>query len=126
MTDTTLSTDELAALLNITGRQLRKVTEHGDQARARTFSSELVRRLQVASSLVHQIPSSGSRNTPFPVIARAVLDYRDDPEPRTWAILKDGAICYVHYSADLARFVGDGGVVAKIDKLWPDVPAIKE
>jgi len=121
MSTTTLSTSELAELLDVTERQLRYVTTGPGQAYARAFTPELVRRLQVAASLAHAIPGTRSRHSAFPTIARLVLDHDDVPEPRSWAILKDETVSYVRYAADLALAVEAGAVVVKIDHLWPDV-----
>jgi hypothetical protein len=128
MSTTTLSTTELAELLDVTERQLRYVTAGPGKAYARAFGREQIRRFQVASSLAHAIPNSGTNLSAFPIAVRAVLDNPDEPEPHTWAILTAprglttlyGAVSYVHYRADLAGAVGEGGVVVQISKLWPD------
>jgi hypothetical protein len=122
MSTTTLSTAELAELLDVTERQLRYVTTGPGKAYARAFAPETVRRLQVAASLAHVVPISGISSSVFPIMVRLVLDHPDEPSPPTWAVFRGREITYVHYRADLAGAVGNGAVVVKIDWLWPELP----
>lgn len=130
MSTTTLSRPELARLLGVAYRQVRDCyfedASTTDDRGRHHFAPETVRRLQVAASLAHAIPTAHSRQSAFPNVARAVLAHPDEPEPRSWAIFKDGTVTYVRYSADLAGAVDMGGVVAYIDKLWPDVSAASQ
>jgi hypothetical protein len=124
---TTLSTAELAQLLDVTEVQLLRITPRGAYpGDARAYTPETIRRLQVAASLAHAIPNPGGRQSVFPAVARVVLDHPEEPRPPTWAVLRGDELAYVLYRADVAGAVGGGGVVVEIDRLWPDLPETEE
>jgi hypothetical protein len=121
-TSDTLRTPELAEILtDASYRQVNRVAREliPGYGRAIALTPAQVHRFQVADALASPVQVA-ERLSPFPAIARAVFAYPHDPEAGTWAIYKEQSVCYVHYSADLARFIGKAALTAKIDRLWPD------
>lgn len=128
----TLTSTELQEALGdaVTDRQLQSIREDhgmtGGRGYPTAWPAPTVRRLQVALALETAVSRLfRGRPSGLRALFDAVCDNDHDPKAPVWAVYRDGAVSYVYYPADVSRAVNDGGVVAKIERLWPEAPAYR-